>query len=143
MKIIQVVGRSNSGKTTFICRLVPILKVRGSVAVIKHLADHDFSLEAGRDTTCFFDAGADISIGVDRQKAVVATRSNDLDRILANLAAENLDFVVIEGFKQRPFPKIVIGELAIENCVLANPTADEAAAALHLFADFETIKQEK
>jgi molybdopterin-guanine dinucleotide biosynthesis protein MobB len=140
MKIIQVVGRSNSGKTTFICHLVPALKARGCVAVIKHLADHDFGLEAGRDTTCFFDAGADISIGIDRQKAVIATRNNDLDSILAHLAAENLDFVVIEGFKQRPFPKIVIGELAIENCVLANPSVDEAVAALHLFADFKKKK---
>ena len=45
MKIIQVVGRSNSGKTTFIKQLIPILKTQGRVAVIKHLGDHEYELE--------------------------------------------------------------------------------------------------
>ncbi|RQW06400.1 MAG: molybdopterin-guanine dinucleotide biosynthesis protein B, partial [Calditrichaeota bacterium] len=45
MKIIQIVGRSNSGKTTFIRNLVPQLKKTGKVAVIKHLGDHDYQLE--------------------------------------------------------------------------------------------------
>jgi molybdopterin-guanine dinucleotide biosynthesis protein MobB len=34
MKIIQVVGRSNSGKTTFIRKLIPELKKIGPVGVI-------------------------------------------------------------------------------------------------------------
>jgi len=45
MKIIQIVGRSNSGKTTFIRKLIPELKKIGKVGVIKHLGDHDFVLE--------------------------------------------------------------------------------------------------
>ena len=73
MKIIQVVGRSNSGKTTFIRNLVPELKKNGKIAVIKHLGDHDYCLEEGKDTTHFFDAGAEIAVGIDSHKSVVAT----------------------------------------------------------------------
>lgn len=44
MKIIQVAGRSNSGKTTFIRKLIPELKKIGPVGVIKHLGDHEYHL---------------------------------------------------------------------------------------------------
>src|SRR5512137_1470192 len=101
MKIIQVTGRSNTGKTTFIKTLVPVLNTKGRVAVIKHLADHDFLLENGKDTTGFFLAGAEISAGIDAEKAVVALRNNSLDAMLALLNSQGMDFVIIEGFKER------------------------------------------
>ena len=70
MKIIQVAGRSNSGKTTFIRKLIPELKKIGAVGVIKHLGDHEFFLETDKDTTFFYDAGADITTGIDTKKTV-------------------------------------------------------------------------
>ncbi len=71
--------KSNSGKTTFIKNLIPELKKKGTVAVIKHLGDHNINIEEGKDTTVFFDAGADISVGIDAHKAVVAIRKNSLE----------------------------------------------------------------
>jgi molybdopterin-guanine dinucleotide biosynthesis protein MobB len=136
MKIIQIVGRSNSGKTTFIRNLVPALKKAGSVAVIKHLGDHDYHLEEGKDTTHFFDAGADFTVGVDSHKSVVAIRNNSLESMLDLLLNQRIDFVVIEGFKQKPFPKIVIGNLNIDHCVLTNPDIDTVITSLNLFADY-------
>jgi len=136
MKIIQVVGRSNSGKTTFIRNLVPVLKKTGKVAVIKHLGDHDYQLEAGKDTTLFFEAGAEIAVGIDSLKSVVAIRKNTLEGMLDLLLNQQIDYVVIEGFKQKLFPKIVIGSLTIDNCVLENPDLEEVVASLHLFADY-------
>jgi len=136
MKIIQVVGRSNSGKTTFIKNLIPELIKRGTVSVIKHLGDHDFYLEEGKDTTGFFEAGADISVGIDTQKTVIALRDTTLENTLQLLANRGMDYTVIEGFKQYPFPKIVIGSLEIEKCVLNNPTIHQVVANLDLFEDF-------
>jgi molybdopterin-guanine dinucleotide biosynthesis protein MobB len=136
MKIIQVVGRSNSGKTTFIKQLVPKLKTQGLVAVIKHLGDHEFELEAGKDTTGFFDAGADISVGIDAHKSVVAIRNNSLESTLKILFDQGMDFTVIEGFKQIAFPRIIIGNLKTEQCVLTNPCPDEVLASLDAFEDF-------
>ncbi len=85
MKIIQIVGSSNSGKTTFIKNLIPELKKKGNVAVIKHLGDHTYNIEEGKDTTVFFDAGADISVGIDSDKAVATIRKNTLDDVLGML----------------------------------------------------------
>lgn len=136
MKIIQIVGRSNSGKTTFIKFLVPELKKKGKVAVIKHLGDHEFHLEDGKDTTGFFDAGAEIAVGIDAHKSVVAIRNNSLEDMLDLLKNQDIDFVIIEGFKQKPFPKIVIGNLAIDNCVLMNPEIASVIESLNLFTDY-------
>jgi molybdopterin-guanine dinucleotide biosynthesis protein MobB len=136
MKIIQIVGKSNSGKTTFIKNLIPELKKRGNVAVIKHLGDHTFNIAKGKDTTVFFDAGADISIGIDTDKAVAMIQKNTLDEVLYMLLDQGMDFTIIEGYKQRAFPKIVIGNLTADKCILTNPTIKDVVASLNLFENF-------
>jgi molybdopterin-guanine dinucleotide biosynthesis protein MobB len=136
MKIIQVVGRSNSGKTTFIRNLIPELKKIGTVAVIKHLGDHDYKLEEGKDTTHFFDASAEVAIGIDAGKSVVVIRNNSLESMLDLLLNQGIEFAVIEGFKQKPFKKIVIGSLTIDHCVLANPELEMVIASLNLFTEY-------
>ena len=136
MKIIQIVGSSNSGKTTFIKNLIPELKKKGNVAVIKHLGDHTYNIEKGKDTTAFFDAGADISVGIDSDKAVAAIRKNTLDDVLGMLLDQGMDFAIIEGFKQRSFPKIVIGSLTADSCILSNPTVNDVITSLSLFENF-------
>jgi molybdopterin-guanine dinucleotide biosynthesis protein MobB len=136
MKIIQVVGTSNSGKTTFIKNLIPELKKLGAVAVVKHLGDHTYHIEEGKDTTVFFDSGADISVGIDSHKAIVAFRKNTLEDICGMLFDQGMDFTVIEGFKERSFPKIVIGNLPADTCVLSNPEISEVISSLGLFENF-------
>jgi molybdopterin-guanine dinucleotide biosynthesis protein MobB len=136
MKIIQVAGRSNSGKTTFIRKLVPELKKIGSVGVIKHLGDHEFTLEDGKDTTLFYEAGADIIAGIDSKKTVLTMPASDFDDVLALYAKKGIDFTVIEGYKQRSFARIVIGTLEIERCVMSNPTTDDVIRSLDLFDDY-------
>ena len=136
MKIIQVVGSSNSGKTTFIKNLIPELKKLGNVAVIKHLGHHTYHITEGKDTTLFFEAGADISIGIDSDKAVVTMHKNTLEDIFDMLFDQGIEFAVVEGFKSRSFPKIVIGSLPAENCILSNPTVLEVITSLSLFENF-------
>jgi len=136
MRIIQVTGRSNTGKTTFIRALIPELNKQGKVGVIKHLADHDFSLEDGKDTTGFFLAGAAISAGIDADKSVVAMQNNSLEAMLSLLKTQGMDFVILEGFKQLPFKKIVIGDLQVKGCILRSPTVDEVIASIGRFDTF-------
>ena len=136
MKIIQVVGGANSGKTTFINNLIPVLRQKGQVAVIKHLGDHEYQLEEDKDTTLFFHNGATISVGIDSDKSVITAHKNTLDDILSLLSFKKMDFVIIEGFKTRPFPKIVIGDLNIGNCVLRNPSTGQVIESLDAFEDF-------
>jgi molybdopterin-guanine dinucleotide biosynthesis protein MobB len=136
MKIIQVVGSSGSGKTTFIRKLIPELKKQGTVAVVKHLGEHTFTIEEGKDTTVFFETGADISVGIDSHKAIAAIRKNSLEDVLRMLFNQGIDFAVVEGFKQRRYPKIVIGNITAENCILSNPTVNEVFRSLDLFENF-------
>lgn len=136
MKIIQVAGRANTGKTTFIKNLIPVLKTYGRVGVIKHLGDHNYILDTNKDTTIFFDNGADISVGIDTSKSVIALHSENLDEMLRFFKNSGMHFAIIEGFKKRDFPKIVIGNLPSETCVLRNPTVDEVVSSLGLFEDY-------
>ena len=105
MKIIQIVGRSESGKTTFIRKLVPELNKKGTVAVIKHLGDHTFNLEEEKDTTIFFDTGADISVGIDSHKAVAVIRRPALEDILTILFTRELPLLLLKALNSEHFPK--------------------------------------
>jgi molybdopterin-guanine dinucleotide biosynthesis protein len=49
---------------------------------------------------------------------------------------QGMDFAIIEGFKKRSFPKIVIGTLPADKCVLNNPSVSEVIASLSLFENF-------
>ncbi len=133
MKIIHIVGSSNSGKTMLIKKLVPALAEKGSVGVIKHLGDHIYELSQGKDTTEFFSAGASISVGMDAEKSVAAIRTTSLDDVLLLLHSKGMDFAVIEGFKARMFSKIILGDLTAENCVLRNPSVPDVIANLDRF----------
>ncbi|MDV2481741.1 molybdopterin-guanine dinucleotide biosynthesis protein B [Methanoculleus sp. Wushi-C6] len=141
MKIIQIVGRSNTGKTTFIKNLIPALSAHGTVGAVKHVGHHGYRLEPGKDTTIYHEAHAALSTGVDSEKSVLIRRENDLDSTLETLCNMGIEYAVIEGFKTRPFPRIVIGDLESENVVLRNPSSvEEVIAALPSFEDYYTIE---
>jgi molybdopterin-guanine dinucleotide biosynthesis protein len=53
--------------------------------------------------------------------------------MLALLKTQGMDFVIIEGFKQRSFKKIVIGDLQVEGCLLRNPTLDDVVTSIGSF----------
>lgn len=140
MRIIHVVGRSNSGKTTFIHSLTPLLRQHGKTAVIKHLHTHEFELPPGKDTTTHYEHGADIVIGTDPHKAVAAIRCATLHDMLTLLADQGVEYTIIEGHKAEPFPKVVIGDLEIEQCVLRNPTPEDVWSHIAAFAEVVTLQ---
>lgn len=140
MKIIHVTGASGAGKTLFIEDLISGLKQRGVVGVVKHLGHHTYRLEDEKDTTRFFERGAEISVGTDDEKSVIAVRGAGLDEVLRILSDAGTEFGVIEGFKTRGFPKIVIGDLEADNCVLKNPSVAEVLSSLDLFEDYFSVE---
>lgn len=140
MRIIHVVGRSNSGKTTFIHSLIPLLKNHGKTAVIKHLHTHHFDLSPGKDTTTHYEHGADIVIGTDPEKAMAAIRNGSLHDMLDLLADQGIEYAIIEGHKAESFPKVVIGDLDIEKCILRNPKPEEILSHISEFAEVVTLQ---
>jgi molybdopterin synthase catalytic subunit len=139
MKVIQVVGFSGTGKTGFIEQLIPLLRARGEVGVIKHLGEHAFSLEGGKDTTRYFETGVDVSAGIDGEKTVIIIRENQLEQALRMFSDAGIQFCIVEGFKSVPFTRIVIGDFETEGCILRNPAPGEVITALPQFNDYHTM----
>jgi molybdopterin synthase catalytic subunit len=138
MKVIQVVGSSGSGKTTFIEALLPRLTVLGKTAVVKHLGHHRFSLQEGKDSTRFAGAGAAVSVAVDDSRSVFIHDTADLEQVLEILCDRGIRYTVLEGWKTRLFSRIVIGDLPSENCVFRNPSVEDVMANLARFDDVLT-----
>ncbi|ADN37169.1 molybdopterin-guanine dinucleotide biosynthesis protein B [Methanolacinia petrolearia DSM 11571] len=141
MKVIQVVGRSNSGKTYFIHRLLERMTVMfpGKVGVIKHMGHHIFELSEGKDTTTHYEHGAECVAGVDAEKTVLTVRDDNLDKSLEILCDLGMKYAIIEGFKEYGFKKIVKGELESGECLLRDPTVDDVTESLDAFDDYYTL----
>jgi len=97
-----VAASSNSGKTTLIEKVIPLLKGRGRrVAVIKH-ASTGFDLDRpGKDSWRFQQAGADgvVLVGPDRLALMKKIESRPGLRELEALFP-HADVIIQEGFKQ-------------------------------------------
>ena len=140
MKIIHIAGNSGTGKTTLIQELIPELVKQGSVGTIKHIGDHVVALEEGKDTSIHFRSGASIAIGIDREKALAAIHKNDLTSALTFLCDAGMKYCIVESFKSHPFPKVVLGDADLENCILRNPSVSDILAALDQFEEFYTMQ---
>lgn len=139
VKVIQVTGLSGSGKTTFIRSLIPLLARLGPVGTVKHTGHHSMALPEGKDTTVMFGAGARAVAGIDREKTLVTLKSTSLTDALDILAGQRIAIAVIEGYKGSALPKIVIGDLEAEGCVLRNPDPKDVIPALERFPDYVTL----
>ncbi|QHW33143.1 molybdopterin-guanine dinucleotide biosynthesis protein B [Paenibacillus rhizovicinus] len=106
--VLQVVGYKNSGKTTLITKLILRLKQAGLlVGTVKHDA-HDFDMDKpGTDTWQHQEAGADITaISSASRSAVISRRPEPLSVLLGHM--QHADIVLVEGFKQEHYPKIIL-----------------------------------
>lgn len=106
MRIVSFAGRSGTGKTTLIERLIPELSARGlRVAVIKHDA-HRFDIDVeGKDTWRFTKAGAVVSAIVSAEKsAMVETRKLTFWDMTSRI--KDVDVILVEGFGGEELPKI-------------------------------------
>ena len=108
-QIICIVGRSQSGKTTLIEKLIPELKQRGyHIGTIKH-SHHIFDFDkSGKDSWRHKDAGADTVIIASPGK--IAMVKNDHQGTLDNLKHyfDDLDLLITEGYKKENKPKIEV-----------------------------------
>ena len=111
MRIIAVVGDSESGKTLLVSRLIGELKRRGiRTCAVKH-SPHELSLDTkGKDTWTYAEAGADGTALVSATEWAIMRKSpgRDLAR-LARLSFPEAEVVIIEGGKdERGLRKIEV-----------------------------------
>ena len=109
--IISIVGKSDSGKTTLIEKLVPELTRRGyRVATVKHDV-HGFEVDReGKDSWRHKQAGAHtVVISSPNKVALIRDVEKDftLDEIREKLI-QDVDLILSEGYKKDVQPKIEI-----------------------------------
>lgn len=108
--LVIITGRSDSGKTTLLERLLPELKKRGlRVGTIKHHhGDLDFD-SPGKDSWRHKKAGADTSIiSSPNQIGIVMDADHDHkpDELIPFLS--RVDIILAEGYKEENLPKVEI-----------------------------------
>jgi molybdopterin molybdotransferase len=130
---LAVCGIKNSGKTTFLAGVIPLLRERGlRIAVIKHDA-HDFSPDVpGTDSCRLAEAGAAAVAVYSPRRYMLREEKGGLspDELLGRFSA--YDLTLIEGAKDSGYPKIEI----LRKAVSAAPVCD-ASTLLALCTDTE------
>jgi len=112
--MLSIVGKSGSGKTHLILRLIEEIKKRGyTIAIVKHHAHGDFEIDKeGKDTWKFYKGGADavmISSPV-KQALIRRTDGEESVRALYERYLRDYDIVITEGFNREGLPRIVIAD---------------------------------
>jgi len=110
--VLGFAAYSGTGKTTLLKQLLPLLRERGlRVGMVKH-AHHDFDIDTpGKDSYELRKAGANemlIASGKRWALMVETEQAGDpvLQEMLEHLDQENLDLILVEGFKHEAFQKI-------------------------------------
>ncbi|GAB6040631.1 molybdopterin-guanine dinucleotide biosynthesis protein MobB [Endothiovibrio diazotrophicus] len=103
---------SGTGKTTLLEQLIPRLKASGlRIGLIKQ-THHDFEIDhPGKDSHRLRVAGAaQTLIASSRRWALIGengeAREPQLPELVSRLDGNQLDLILVEGFKHQPFPKI-------------------------------------
>jgi len=109
--VVSIVGISDSGKTTFLEKLLRELKSRGyRVATIKHTHHDQVFAPPQKDTWRHIQAGSEATI-LDAPNGLTMIKPTDhkptIDEI-AHLLGEDYDLILTEGFSRGDAPKVEV-----------------------------------
>ncbi|UKA02769.1 molybdopterin-guanine dinucleotide biosynthesis protein B [Photobacterium damselae] len=113
--IIGFAGYSGSGKTTLLEQVIPLLKQKLRVGLLKH-SHHDIDPDKpGKDSYRLRHAGCSQTLLATKARNILYfeyPEQEQKDPVLAEclqqLDHSKLDIVLIEGFREETFPKIEI-----------------------------------
>lgn len=131
--ILSVVGRSNSGKTTLLEKLIRELAARGrKVGTIKRHYHGPVTVDVpGKDSWRHRQAGAR-AVALLSPGTVFVVRENDSPLsvdALTHLALWGMDLVLTEGFKSGSMPKIEVNRRSQQAPLLCGPADHLVAVA--------------
>lgn len=121
--VVSVVGKSDSGKTTFLERLIRELAGRGyRVATVKHHV-HDFDIDVpGKDSWRHAKAGAAVTmISAPDKFGVVRKVDHELSLEELVAAAGDVDILLTEGFKRAGNVRIEVSRRARSEGIICEP----------------------
>lgn len=112
--LLGVVAYSGTGKTTLLKQLIPYLRQRGiRTGLIKH-THHDVDVDTpGKDSFELRKAGADQTMIASNSRWALMTETPGQDELSLEYLAtrfdtNNLDMILVEGFKHEEIDKIVL-----------------------------------
>lgn len=121
---LSFAAKSGTGKTTYLEKLLPLLKKESlRIAVVKHDA-HGFEIDKpGKDSYRLTQAGADHMILTSKDKTAVIFTHKDQNPELSFLLKhiENVDLIITEGYKLGDQPKIQILRKGHNEVPVGNP----------------------
>lgn len=133
--VVGFAAFSGTGKTTLLCRLIPLLRERGlRLGLVKH-SHHAFEIDRpGKDSHRLRQAGAArVVVASARRRALIARHSPPgrltLDDFLRRLDDGALDLLLVEGYKYYPIPKIELHRPGLGYPLLAIEDPDIIAVA--------------
>ncbi len=144
--VLGFAAYSGSGKTTLLRKLIPLLRQNGlRLAVIKH-AHHKVEIDKpGKDSYELRKAGAGQVLLATAQRWALMVEEDvggdpDLQIMLNRLDTSSLDFILVEGFRHVPFPKIELHRPALgkppiypqDSSIIAVATDSELPASTDL-----------
>jgi len=122
--VVSIIGKSKSGKTTLLEKLIPALREKGyRVGTVKHHAHAGFEIDQpGKDTWRHAQAGSQHVVIVAPDK-IASYRLTEVELSLDDVLAEfrDVDIILVEGYKRagKPAVEIVRAERGIE--VIGSP----------------------
>ena len=126
---------SGTGKTTLLLKLLPLLQARGHrIGIVKH-AHHSFEIDhAGKDSYALRKSGAQqIIVGSPLRWALIyehGERSEpSLAELIGALRTDELDIILVEGFKHEVLPKIELHRPELGHPLLYPDDTDIVAVA--------------
>ncbi|MEW6025989.1 MAG: molybdopterin-guanine dinucleotide biosynthesis protein B [Planctomycetota bacterium] len=133
MRVISIVGKSSSGKTTLLEKIVKELTQRGyDIGTIKH-DTHGFEIDyPGKDSYRHFHAGSRMSMILGPDKMALVKRLDKPlpldDTLKVFFRHHKLDLIITEGFKRENKPKIEIVRKAISTIPICRNKGDNLVA---------------
>ena len=108
-QVISVIGKSKSGKTTLIEKLIPELRGRGfRLGIIKH-AFHEFEIDKkGKDSWRHKAAGAETVIVSSPRYITMVKDFQGENLVDLETFFPDVDLVITEGFKKENKPQIEV-----------------------------------
>jgi molybdopterin-guanine dinucleotide biosynthesis protein B len=112
-KAVALTGPSNSGKTTIIEKIAKALLLKYRVVIIKNDPKDKATFDTvGKDSHKFFTAGADTIVTSPTRTTYFSHYTKNLDELI-KLAGE-FDYLLVEGLKDLPLPRIAIFRNSID-----------------------------
>ncbi|RJT43741.1 molybdopterin-guanine dinucleotide biosynthesis protein MobB [Rahnella woolbedingensis] len=112
--LLGIVAYSGTGKTTLLKQLIPYLRQRGiRTGLIKH-THHDVDVDTpGKDSFELRKAGADQTMVASNNRWALMTETPgqgelSLEYLATRFDSNNLDMILVEGFKHEEIDKIVL-----------------------------------